>query len=156
MMRLLGHKNLMKLYEVYESANSIYISVELLEGGQLYDKIKGKYKFTSHEIKMIMRGLLEGLEQMHAQNIMHRDLKPENILLRKEGDFDVVIADFGLAEKADSKEYLFVRCGTPGYVAPEVVNLKDLKSKYTTQCDLFSLGVIFHILAMKRSPFPGK
>ena len=49
---------------------------------------------------------------------MHRDLKPENLLYRKEGDFDCVIADFGLAEYADAAEYLFVRCGTPGYVAP--------------------------------------
>jgi serine/threonine protein kinase len=92
---------------------------------------------------------------MHAQNIMHRDLKPENILLRKEGDYDCVIADFGLSQKAD-EDYMFVRCGTPGYVAPEVVNLKDLKAKYTTVCDLFSVGVIFHLLALRKSPFPGR
>ena len=92
---------------------------------------------------------------MHAQNIMHRDLKPENILLRKEGDFDCVIADFGLSQKAD-EDYMFVRCGTPGYVAPEVINLKDLKAKYTTVCDLFSVGVIFHLLALRKSPFPGR
>jgi len=66
-----------------------------------------------------------------------------------------VIADFGLAQDALGN-YMFVRCGTPGYVAPEIVNLKDLKAKYTTKCDLFSLGVIFHMLVMKKSPFPGK
>lgn len=64
-MRSLNHKNLMKLFEVYESQNSIYVSVELLEGGQLYDKIKAKYKFTQKEIKMVMKGILEGLESMH-------------------------------------------------------------------------------------------
>jgi serine/threonine protein kinase len=100
-MRQFAHKNLMLLYEVYESQNSIYISVELLEGGQLYDKIKSKHKFTPKEIKMVMKGILEGLEVMHAHNVMHRDLKPENILLRKEGDFDCVIADFGLSQKAN-------------------------------------------------------
>lgn len=73
----------MKLYEIYESQNSIYISVELLEGGQLYDKIKNKYKFTIEEIRTVMKGICQGLEAMHAKNIMHRDLKPENILLRK-------------------------------------------------------------------------
>lgn len=93
---------------------------------------------------------------MHSHNIMHRDLKPENILLRKDGDYDCVIADFGLAESAFNDPYLFVRCGTPGYVAPEVVNLKDLKAKYDPICDLFSVGVIFHILAMRKPPFPGK
>jgi serine/threonine protein kinase len=154
-MRLFAHKNLMRLYEVYESHNSIYISVELLEGGQLYDKIKSKHKFTPKEIKVVMKGILEGLEVMHSRNIMHRDLKPENILLRKEGDFDCVIADFGLSQKT-SEEFMFVRCGTPGYVAPEVVNLKDLKAKYQPICDLFSVGVIFHLLALRKSPFSGR
>lgn len=148
-MRKLNHKNLMKLYEVYESQNSIYVNVELLEGGQLYDKIKAKHKFTPKEIKMALKGILEGLEVMHAQNIMHRDLKPENILLRKEGDFDCVIADFGLAQSSE-EDYMFVRCGTPGYVAPEIVNLKDLKARYSPICDLFSVGVIFHLLALRK------
>lgn len=93
---------------------------------------------------------------MHARRVMHRDLKPENILLRKEGDFDCVIADFGLSTWADEPEYLFVRCGTPGYVAPEIVNLKDLKAKCDPICDVFSLGIIFHIMLMGKSPFPGK
>ena len=75
-MRQFKHKNLMKLYGVFESQNSIYVNVELLEGGQLYDKIRSRYKFSSVEIKMILKGILEGLEVMHEQNIMHRDLKP--------------------------------------------------------------------------------
>ena len=66
---------------------------------------------------MVMKGILEGLEVMHETDIMHRDLKPENILLRKDGDFDCVIADFGLAQSI-KEEFMFVRCGTPGYVAP--------------------------------------
>lgn len=70
------------------------------------------------EVKTVMKGICMGLEAMHAKNIMHRDLKPQNILFRKQGDYDCVIADFGLASKADEEEYLFVRCGTPGYVAP--------------------------------------
>lgn len=87
---------------------------------------------------------------------MHRDLKPENIIFRQEGSFECVIADFGLAEFADAYEYLFVRCGTPGYVAPEVINIKDMKTKYDPICDIFSLGLIFHILLIGVSAFPGK
>lgn len=67
-----------------------------------------------------------------------------------------MIADFGLAEFADAEEYLFVRCGTPGYVAPEVINIKDMKAKYDPICDIFSLGLIFHILLLGVSAFPGK
>lgn len=66
-----------------------------------------------------------------------------------------MIADFGLAEKIDSPELLFVRCGTPGYVAPEIANLKDSNSRYGSICDLFSVGVIFHILLLDRPPFLG-
>lgn len=88
----------MKIFSVYESQNSIYICVELLSGGQLYDLIKNKHKFHPNEIRTIMKGILEGLALMHSKKIMHRDLKPENILLRKDTDFDCVIADFGLSE----------------------------------------------------------
>jgi calcium-dependent protein kinase len=87
---------------------------------------------------------------------MHRDLKPENLIFRQEGSWDCVIADFGLAEFSDEKDYLFVRCGTPGYVAPEVINIKDMSAKYEPICDMFSLGLIFHILLLGVSAFPGK
>lgn len=103
-----------------------------------------------------MHSILLGLKEMHSKRIMHRDLKPQNILFRAENSFECVIADFGLAEFADVEEYLFVRCGTPGYVAPEVINIKDMKTKYDPICDIFSLGLIFHILLLGVSAFPGK
>lgn len=81
-MRAFNHDNLMKIEGVYETENSIYMVVEYLKGGVLYEKIKERYKFTTEEIRTIMKSLLEGVAAMHAQNIMHRDLKPENILLR--------------------------------------------------------------------------
>lgn len=93
---------------------------------------------------------------MHSKNIMHRDLKPENLLFRKTGDWDCVIADFGLAEFSDEHEYLFVRCGTPGYVAPQVINIRDMSTKYKPICDIFSLGLIFYLLLVGKSAFPGK
>lgn len=155
-MRGLNHKNLMKIHEVYESKNSIYICVELLSGGRLHDRIKNKYKFSSQETRAIMKGILQGLEAMHSLNYMHRDIKPENILFREMGKNECVIADFGLAESASVQELMFPRCGTPGYVAPEIANLKTNSGvSYSTTCDLFSLGVIFHMMILGKSPFCG-
>lgn len=77
---------------------------------------------------------------------MHRDLKPDNVMFRNESSDELVIVDFGLASFVDVREYIFSRCGTPGYVAPEVANLKDPKAKYSEICDLFSLGVILHLM----------
>lgn len=94
---------------------------------------------------------------MHSKKAMHRDLKPENLIFRSEDSWgECIIADFGLAEFSDAEEYLFVRCGTPGYVAPEVINIKDMKTKYESICDMFSLGLIFHILLLGVSAFPGR
>lgn len=103
----------------------------------------------------MLKGLLEGIQEMHSQGIMHRDLKPENILFKTQGDYDCVIADYGLSEFENEEKYLFVRCGTPGYVAPEVINIKDMKQRYKTSCDIFSLGLIFHVLLKGKSIFKG-
>ncbi len=84
---------------------------------------------------------------MHSQGIMHRDLKLENILFRKQSCYEsLVLADFGLATKVDEPSYIYCRCGTPGYVAPEVINTVDLKSTYSAVCDVYSAGLIFHLL----------
>ena len=157
LMRKFYNKNLMRLFEVYEYDNSIYISVELLKEGQMYDKIKAKYKykFSPEETISVIEDYLLAWNT-HTRRVVHRNLKPENTLLRKEGDFDCVIADFGLVTWADEPEYLFVFYSTPGYVVPEIVNIKDNRAKCDLICDMFSTRVILHILVTGKSPFPGK
>ena len=94
---------------------------------------------------------------MHNKRVIHRDLKPENILFKKASNFEtVVIADLGLAVNADSKPFLFPRCGTPGYVAPEVINIEDFSITYEPVCDIFSLGLILNILFTGKSLFKSK
>lgn len=102
-----------------------------------------------------MRSLLNGISELHTQGFMHRDLKPENILFRNSENYSCVIADFGLAERIDEPHPLFARCGTPGYVAPEIANLKDSTMRYGSSCDMFSLGVILHMLLIGKAPFGG-
>lgn len=87
--------------------------------------------------------------------VMHRDIKPENIMLRESSGLSPVIVDFGLASDVDIEDYMFYRCGTPGYVAPQTTTLK--KGEHVEpECDIFSLGAIFHILLTKRPLFEGK
>ncbi|CAD8174342.1 unnamed protein product [Paramecium pentaurelia] len=157
LMRQVDHPNIIKLYEVNETANSLYICLELLEGGQLYEQLKKKVIFTNKEIQTIIKGLLEGLKHIHSKDIMHRDIKLENILFKKQNAIDTVcLADFGLATYVHEKIYLYSRCGTPGFVAPEVLNIKDLSTKYDKVCDIYSLGLVFHLLLTGKSVFPGR
>ena len=89
---------------------------------------------------------MKALAHIHGKNCIHRDLKPENLLLkRKETDFEIVIADFGLATLLDG-DIIFKRCGTPGFVAPEILLFKEGDKFYDTRCDVFSAGIIFYVL----------
>jgi len=126
LMGKLNHKNVLKLYEVYESENSIYLVVDILNGGELLNNLR--------------------LNHIHEKGIMHRDLKPENIMLRDENNIsDIVIVDFGLSSfiKMDPNNVLFKKCGTPGFIAPEIFQCEMF---YSEKCDVFSAGVIFYIL----------
>ena len=97
-------------------------------------------------ILKIMENLLKAVLEFHQLNIMHRDLKPENIIFRtKENDTDLVVIDFGLAMEEDSVA-IIKRCGTPGYIAPEILNHKKGQNFYTKKCDIYSLGIIFYLL----------
>ena len=150
-MRHITHDNVIKLLEVYETTNSIYMVLELLQGGNLVDILKKNIKFSEKEAAIMIRSILRALEYIHSKKIMHRDLKPENILFKNDiepkiVENNIVIVDFGLSTIQQENNYLFVRCGTPGFVAPEIINSKEKTVKYDVVCDLFSVGVIFHIL----------
>lgn len=145
MRKIRGHPYIIQLYEVYETGSNVYLVMELLKGGNLQSKIQKKKKLSVDESLSIMKSLCEGIFFMHSLNIMHRDLKLANILLVDEETSAVKLVDFGLATDANEVPYLYHRCGTPGYVAPEILNSKE-GNKYEVICDVFSLGVIFFIL----------
>lgn len=146
-MRKLNHPNIIHLHEVHETDNTIYMIMDYLEGGQLLDLFKYNRKIPEGEIIKNLVKILNGVAYLHENNIMHRDIKPENILFNFNNENkEPVIVDLGLATSEDENEYLYPRCGTPGYVAPEIINIKSHKAKYSHVCDLFSVGIIFHIL----------
>lgn len=149
-MRAVDHENVIKVYEVFETEKSIYLVLELIQGKSLQEILKkSNFKEEYSEIKMInmIRSILDALAYLAAKGVMHRDLKPDNILLDK-GD-KIKIVDFGLATFIDVEEYLFKKCGTPGYIAPEVFKYdpKNASTAYDHRCDVFSAGaILFYML----------
>merc|ERR1711920_351580 len=109
----------MDFHEVHETTNSVYMVVEYIPGGELLKQISTKKSIKERYIQKLIRNLLIGLAHIHEKRIMHRDLKPENIMVaNKKKLYKIRIIDFGLGTFIDQKEYLYKRCGTPGYVAP--------------------------------------
>ncbi|XP_014237992.1 calcium/calmodulin-dependent protein kinase type 1G-like isoform X2 [Trichogramma pretiosum] len=151
-MRRLQHPRLIQLYDAIEHGQKIYVVLELIEGGELFERvIDDDFVLTERSCAVFMRQICEGIEFVHSQNIVHLDMKPENILcLTKEGN-RIKIIDFGLAREWDPKKKLQVLFGTPEFVAPEVVNFDQIG--FGT--DMWSIGVICYVLLSGLSPFMG-
>ncbi|CAD8089007.1 unnamed protein product [Paramecium primaurelia] len=153
-LRLMNHNQLLTIYEVFENSNYIYFIQELLKGGDLHDYLERSEKLSELKVSQIIYNLLNGIQYMHSQGILHRDIKPENLILRQKNNLnDIVIGDFGLADfyKFDGN-YLYRRCGTPGYVAPEILRGQP----YDYKVDIYSIGVLLYILLSGKRPFVGK
>ncbi|KAK0162885.1 hypothetical protein PV327_006621 [Microctonus hyperodae] len=151
-MRRLQHPRLIQLYDAIDCGKQFYVILELIEGGELFERvIDDDFLLTERSCAVFMRQICEGIEFVHAQNILHLDMKPENILcLTKEGN-RVKIIDFGLARQFDPRKKLQVLFGTPEFVAPEVVNFDQIG--FGT--DMWSIGVICYVLLSGLSPFMG-
>lgn len=144
----ISHPHVVTLYESFETEDKIYMVQDLLSGGELFDRIIDQTFFSESEAARVIRQITSALVYLHEQNIVHRDLKPENLLLTNTtDDYDVKIIDFGLAKQ--SEEPMTMPCGTPGYVAPEILKRK----KYHKEVDIWSLGVITYILLCGFPPF---
>ena len=149
-MRKLMNPVFIKLYRIYENDDFVHLVVDYVEGGDLFHRIQKKERFSEELTSKFMKNMLEGLHYLHSMNIVHRDLKPENILMvSNDLDYEFKICDFGLAcEDGDDQA---LRCGSPGYVAPEIL----MKKSYNNKVDIFSAGIIMFILLSGRAPFYG-
>ena len=146
-MRTLDHPNILKLHEVHESANTLYLVLDLLEGGELLERLMLRRSYSEYDCMMVLKRVLEGLAYMHSKGLIHRDLKLENIILAsKEDNYDLKIVDFGLSCLIGPVDVIHKRCGTPGFCAPEILNYKDGEPFYNEKCDMYSLGCIFYQL----------
>lgn len=151
-MRNIDHPRLLKFIELYEGENHIYLVMQLCKGDNLLNHlIKNGFQPEKKALNLLLQ-LLEGIIYMHSNKIMHRDMKPENIIFENKNNLKLQIVDLGFATYFHEYQSLFTRCGTPGYIAPEILKNKT----YDQKVDIFSLGVIFYIILTARMPFSGK
>lgn len=145
----LKHPNIVTLTDTYEDSDNVYLVMELVNGGELFDRIVAKGSYTERDASKVIKQILQAIDYLHDKNIVHRDLKPENLLYESQSEDSIIkISDFGLSKVLDSG-MMMTACGTPGYVAPEVIAQKP----YAKEVDLWSIGVISYILLCGYQPF---
>ncbi|XP_028783244.1 CBL-interacting serine/threonine-protein kinase 6-like [Neltuma alba] len=149
-MKMVEHPNIVELYEVMASKSKIYIAMELVRGGELFNKI-ARGRLREDVARVYFQQLISAIDFCHSRGVYHRDLKPENLLLDEDGNLKVT--DFGLstfAEHLRQDGLLHTTCGTPAYVAPEVIGRKGYDGAKT---DIWSCGVILYVLLAGFLPF---
>ena len=149
-LKLVRHTNIIRVVDIFEDMESISIVMELLKGGELFDRIVGRKRFSEMEAYLLLKPLVEAIAYLHTRGIVHRDIKPENILCG-ETLRDIKIADFGLSKIVAPSDKMKLPCGTLSYVAPEVLNMQG----YGREADLWSCGVIMHLILRGKLPFDG-
>nr|KYP60401.1 SNF1-related protein kinase catalytic subunit alpha KIN10 [Cajanus cajan] len=139
------HHHIIRLYEVVETPTDIYVVMEYVKSGELFDYIVEK----DYLIKlMLWKQIISGVEYCHRNMVVHRDLKPENLLL--DSKFNIKIADFGLSNIMRDGHFLKTSCGSPNYAAPEVISGKLYAGP---EVDVWSCGVILYALLCGTLPF---
>jgi len=151
-LKSVDHPNIIKLKEIFETDEMLYIVTEVVTGGELFDRIVDKGSYSERDAAILVQKLVTAIEYLHSKNVVHRDLKPENLLLKSaEHDTEVKLADFGLSKVLGQEVMMQTACGTPGYVAPEI--LQSSEGGYGKEVDMWSVGVITYILLCGFPPF---
>ena len=119
-----SHPNIIRVIELLEDSDNYFIVTEVLEGGELFDKLISRlqksYTFSEKEVSIIIKQVLLAINYMHQQNIMHRDLKPQNLLLENEGSLEIKVADFGFSRFFNPQQSVTLELGTADFKAPEL------------------------------------
>uniref|UniRef100_A0A672T559 Calcium/calmodulin-dependent protein kinase type 1D-like n=1 Tax=Sinocyclocheilus grahami TaxID=75366 RepID=A0A672T559_SINGR len=148
-LRKIQHDNVVCLEDFYESRTHYYLLMQLVSGGELFDRILDRGMYSEADASLVIRQVLEAVGYLHKNGIVHRDLKPENLLYYSpDENSKIMISDFGLSKMEDNG-IMSTACGTPGYVAPEVLAQKP----YSKAVDCWSIGVITYILLCGYPPF---
>ncbi|KAF7796331.1 hypothetical protein EIP86_007508 [Pleurotus ostreatoroseus] len=147
-MKLIEHPNIMRLYDVWETSTELFLILEYVEGGELFEYLCDKGRLSTNEALDYFQQIITAVDYCHRFNIAHRDLKPENLLL--DANKNIKVADFGMAAWQGKSDMLQTACGSPHYAAPEVI----MGRAYNGACsDVWSCGVILYALLAGRLPF---
>lgn len=148
-----NHPNIIRLFEVFQAEGCIFLVLEFCAGGNLASFIRHHGRVQEQIARGFMRQLGAALEVLNSRHIIHRDLKPENILLSVPKDDAVLkISDFGLSRSVNPSDYAETVCGTPLYMAPEVLQFQ----RYDDKVDMWSVGAILFELLNGYPPFRGR
>lgn len=149
-MKLIDHPNIMRLYDVWETSTELYLILEYVEGGELFDYLCKRGRLSTPEALGYFQQIIAAIDYCHRFNIAHRDLKPENLLLDQ--DKNIKVADFGMAawQMNNTSGLLQTACGSPHYAAPEVIEGRAYNG---SSSDIWSCGVILFALLAGRLPF---
>lgn len=148
MLRLNRHPNVVKLFETFETGRHILLVMELCAGGDLLNYVRKRKKLEEASAKYLFKQLIEGLGYLHSKNVLHRDIKLDNILL--DGKGMVKIADFGVSKQVRTGEIMREQCGTPAYIAPEIIRDRGYSG---FKADLWSAGVVLYAMLYGTVPF---
>ncbi|KAJ5365632.1 hypothetical protein N7517_008518 [Penicillium concentricum] len=149
-MKLIEHPNVISLYDVWENRGELYLVLEHVEGGELFDYVSKNGPLPEEEAVRLFRQIIAALGYCHRFNICHRDLKPENILL--DSNHNVKLADFGMAALQPAGHWLNTSCGSPHYAAPEIIYGRKYRGD---RADMWSCGIILYALLTGYLPFDG-
>ncbi|XP_059496753.1 serine/threonine-protein kinase BRSK2-like isoform X4 [Stegostoma tigrinum] len=147
-LKLIEHPHVLKLHDVYENKKYLYLVLEHVSGGELFDYLVKKGRLTPKEARKFFRQILSALDFCHSHSICHRDLKPENLLLDEKNN--IRIADFGMASLQVGDSLLETSCGSPHYACPEVIRGEKYDGR---RADVWSCGVILFALLVGALPF---
>ncbi|GAA5990931.1 hypothetical protein JCM10908_000086 [Rhodotorula pacifica] len=147
-MKLIEHPNVLRLLDVWETGSELYLIMEYVEGGELFDYLVRRKRLHADEARHYFQQIISGVDYCHRFNICHRDLKPENLLLDSEKN--IKIADFGMAALEREGRLLETSCGSPHYASPEIVAGENY---HGSSSDIWSCGIILYALLTGVLPF---
>jgi len=152
LLKKFSNPHIIRFIEAFENPGQVILIMEYLDGGELFERVAGEdFNLTESDCCQFMKQICRGVSYLHDHNIVHLDLKPENVVCTQRDNTQVKIIDFGTAKQLGPGEKVKVLCGTPEFVAPEVVNYDFI----STGSDMWALGVICYILLSGFSPFMG-